>query len=51
MVIHLYRVRQLTDEEIWTIIEMPLGTVKTCISRGKATLRKLLSSWQNEDVA
>lgn len=51
MVIHLYLHRQLTHEEICTIMEMPLGTVKTCISRGKATLRKLLSSWQNEDVA
>ena len=48
MVIHLCLHRQLTHREICTIMEIPLGTVKTCISRGKATLRDLLSSWQSE---
>jgi RNA polymerase sigma-70 factor (ECF subfamily) len=51
MVIHLYLHRQLTHQEICTIMQIPLGTVKTCINRGRATLRKLLSSWQNEDIA
>ena len=52
MVIHLCLHRQLTHQEICTIMEIPLGTVKTCINRAKATLRDLLASWQseNEDV-
>ncbi|MBT7258619.1 MAG: sigma-70 family RNA polymerase sigma factor [Porticoccaceae bacterium] len=50
MVIHLYLHRQLTHQEICTIMEIPLGTVKTCITRGKAKLRELLSSWQNEEA-
>jgi RNA polymerase sigma-70 factor (ECF subfamily) len=48
MVIHLYLHRQLTHQEICTIIQIPLGTVKTCINRGRAQLRDLLSSWHQE---
>ena len=48
MVIHLFLHRQLTHSEICTIMGTPLGTVKTCINRGKATLRDLLASWQSE---
>ena len=51
MVIHLYLHRQLTHQEICTIMQIPLGTVKTCISRGRAQLRDLLSSWYEEDQA
>ncbi len=50
MVLHLYLHRQLTHQEICTIMEIPLGTVKTGITRGRAKLRELLSSWQNEDA-
>lgn len=50
MAIHLHLHRQLTHQEICTIMEIPLGTVKTCITRGKATLRDLLSSWKNEEA-
>ena len=48
MVIHLYLHRQLTHQEICTIMQIPLGTVKTCINRGRAQLRDLLSSWHQE---
>lgn len=47
MVIHLYLHRQLTHQEICTIMQIPLGTVKTCINRGRAQLRDLLSSWHH----
>lgn len=50
MVLHLYLYRQLTHQEICTIMQIPLGTVKTNITRGRAKLRELLASWQHEDA-
>lgn len=50
MVIHLHLHRQLTHNEICKTMEIPLGTVKTLITRGKARLRDLLSNWEDEDV-
>ena len=46
-VLHLLLHRQCTQQEIATIMGIPLGTVKTHISRGKAELQKELSHWQD----
>lgn len=35
----------LSHEEAATVLELPLGTVKTHVTRGKARLRALLSDW------
>ena len=36
----------LTHEEVATALEIPIGTVKTHINRGRARLRTLLLEWQ-----
>jgi RNA polymerase sigma-70 factor (ECF subfamily) len=45
-VLHLLLHRQYTQQEIATIMGIPLGTVKTHISRGRSELQKQLSHWQ-----
>lgn len=44
-VLHLGYQQGLTHPEIATLLDLPLGTVKTHLTRGKAKLRELLSPW------
>ena len=50
MALHLNLHRELTHSEISYIMEMPLGTVKTAINRGKITLRQNLAGWNSEET-
>ncbi|WP_330970341.1 RNA polymerase sigma factor, partial [Lysobacter sp. A3-1-A15] len=36
---------ELTHEETAVVLDMPLGSVKTHVARGKAKLRQLLQEW------
>jgi RNA polymerase sigma-70 factor (ECF subfamily) len=46
--LHLYLHRQCTQQEISTIMGIPLGTVKTLINRGRAVLEEKLAAWREE---
>lgn len=46
-VLHLMLHRQNTQQEIADIMGIPLGTVKTHISRGRIDLQKKLADWQD----
>jgi RNA polymerase sigma-70 factor (ECF subfamily) len=46
-VLHLLLHRQCTQQEIATIMTLPLGTVKSHITRGRAILQKQLAHWQD----
>jgi RNA polymerase sigma-70 factor (ECF subfamily) len=46
MALHLHLHKQLTHQEICTIMELPLGTAKTAINRGKKRLQEELSIWK-----
>lgn len=43
--------RDLSHEEAAEILDMPVGTLKTHVRRGKERLRTRLKAWQNEVVA
>ena len=45
-VLHLFLHRQHTQQEISTLMGVPLGTVKTHINRGRVTLQAGLQGWQ-----
>ena len=45
-VLHLFLHRQNTQQEIATIMGIPLGTVKTHINRGRAGLQDALAAWR-----
>lgn len=45
-VLHLLLHRQYTQGEIAAITDLPLGTVKTHINRGRAELQQKLAHWQ-----
>ena len=45
-VLHLLLHRECTQQEIANILQMPLGTVKTHINRGRAELQQQLNSWR-----
>ena len=45
-VLHLLLHRQCTHQEIATIMALPLGTVKTHITRGREFLQQQLLAWQ-----
>lgn len=45
-VLHLLLHRQCTHQEIATTMALPLGTVKTHITRGREFLQQQLSDWQ-----
>jgi RNA polymerase sigma-70 factor (ECF subfamily) len=45
LVLHLGYQQGRTHEEIATLLDWPLGTVKTHLARGKDKLRQLLSAW------
>lgn len=47
-VLHLLLHRQHTQQEIATIMGIPLGSVKTHINRGRAGLQKALKAWQEQ---
>jgi RNA polymerase sigma factor (sigma-70 family) len=47
--LHLHLHKQLTHDEICNIMKMPLGSVKTLITRGKKILQDDLSSWKHGD--
>lgn len=49
MALHLHLHRECTQQEISDIMSIPLGTVKTLITRGRSRLRELLSDWQTSD--
>jgi RNA polymerase sigma factor (sigma-70 family) len=40
---------EFTHEEAAVVLDMPLGSVKTHVARGKARLRQLLRDWAPED--
>jgi RNA polymerase sigma factor (sigma-70 family) len=42
---------ELTHEEAAVVLDMPLGSVKTHVARGKAKLRQLLQDWAPENGA
>ena len=46
MALHLHLHKQLTHQEICTIMDIPLGTVKTAITRGKKKLQESLVGWE-----
>jgi RNA polymerase sigma-70 factor (ECF subfamily) len=46
-VLHLLLYKQCTQQEIAQIMQIPLGTVKTHINRGRADLQKRLAHWQD----
>lgn len=45
-VLHLLLHKECTQQEIAHILQMPLGTVKTHINRGRAELQKQLAGWR-----
>ncbi|MEO0369003.1 MAG: sigma-70 family RNA polymerase sigma factor [Pseudomonadota bacterium] len=45
-VLHLFLHRQCTQQEIATTMSIPLGTVKTHITRGRVQLQAGLSEWK-----
>lgn len=47
-VLHLFLHRQNTQQEIATIMGIPLGTVKTHINRGRLVLQTGLQGWKAE---
>ena len=49
MALHLSLHRECTQQEISDIMSIPLGTVKTLITRGKACLRERLADWKSGD--
>jgi RNA polymerase sigma-70 factor (ECF subfamily) len=48
--LHLMSCEEMTHEDISQLLNMPLGTVKSHINRGKEKLRKLLSGPAEEKV-
>ncbi len=46
MALHLSFQRQLSHSEISEVMEIPLGTVKSYISRGQDKLKQQMMSWQ-----
>lgn len=44
-VLHLFLYRECTHNEISQILQMPLGTVKTHINRGRGELQQRLNEW------
>jgi len=49
MALHLSLQRECTQQEISDIMSIPLGTVKTLITRGKTSLRERLADWESGD--
>ncbi|NNC98709.1 MAG: RNA polymerase sigma factor, partial [Gammaproteobacteria bacterium] len=47
-VLHLLLYRQCTQQEIADTMGIPLGTVKTHISRGRLALTKQLAHWRDQ---
>ncbi len=45
-ILHCYHL-DLSHEDAAAVLGMPVGTVKTCIARGKARMKTLLSSWDD----
>ena len=48
--VELFYLQEQSYEEIATIMEIPLGTVKTYLFRGRARLKVLLADAVNEEV-
>jgi RNA polymerase sigma factor (sigma-70 family) len=48
MALHLFYQREFTHNEIAEVMDRPLGTVKSYITRGQDKLRLLMQSWQAE---
>jgi len=48
MALHLFYQREFTHNEIALVMDRPLGTVKSYITRGQDKLRLLMQSWQAE---
>ncbi len=44
--LHLFMHQQLTHQEISNIMQIPLGSVKTHINRGRVLLQEELASWR-----
>lgn len=50
MALHMHLHRECTQQEISDIMNIPLGTVKTLITRGKISLRERLADWQTGET-
>lgn len=48
-VFDLYYRKGMTHTETASVLELPLGTVKTHLSRGKEKLKNLLKDWKRDD--
>jgi RNA polymerase sigma-70 factor (ECF subfamily) len=46
-IVHCYHL-DLSHQEAAAVLQMPLGSLKTCVERGKARLRGLLADWAKE---
>lgn len=46
--LHLHLEREYSHQEVADMTNMPLGTVKSHITRGKNRLREMLSAWEGE---
>ena len=49
-VLHLHFIEELTLGEVAAVLEIPIGTVRSRLAYGLATLRKQLSERRNDDV-
>jgi RNA polymerase sigma factor (sigma-70 family) len=48
-IVHCFHL-DLSHEEAAAVLEMPLGTLKSHVARGKARLRDHLAAWQTEET-
>ena len=48
MALHLFYQRQMSHSEIADVMDCPLGTVKSYISRGQEKLKQQMKAWQEE---
>ncbi len=49
MAVYLCLQQEMTQQEASTIMNVPLGTVKSHVNRGKAKLAQLLAGWRKEN--
>jgi len=49
MAVYLCLQQEMTQQEASTIMNLPLGTVKSHVNRGKAKLAEILAGWKREN--